>query len=80
MIVKFYVVEITKYNDGTKDAYAVYCKDTETEAVALFHQKLAGAMKSEVIAFELCQVINDYGVVVKSEYFERTSEPTNEDE
>ena len=70
---KYYVIEITKYNDGTKDAYGVYAKDSETEAVQLFHQKLSGAMKAENISFELCQVINDYGVVVKTEYYENTT-------
>lgn len=71
---KYYVIEITKYNDGTKDAYGVYAKDSEMDAVQLFHQKLASAMKAENISFELCQVINDYGVVVKTEYFERIEE------
>lgn len=70
---KYYIIEITKYNDGTKDAYGVYAKDSETEAVQLFHQKLSGAMKASNISFELCQVINDYGVVVKTEYYENTT-------
>lgn len=78
---KYYVIEITKYNDGTKDAYGVYAKDTETDAVQLFHQKLASAMKAENISFELCQVINDYGVVIKTEYYEKTTTPKpSEDE
>lgn len=77
---KYYVIEITKYNDGTKDAYGVYAKDTETDAVALFHQKLASAMKAENISFELCQVINDYGVVVKTEYYENITPEPSEDE
>lgn len=68
---KYYIIEITKYNDGTKDAYGVYAKDSETEAVQLFHQKMASAMNAQKICFELVQVINEYGVVVKSEYFER---------
>ena len=75
---KYYVIEITKYNDGTKDAYGVYAKDSEMEAVQLFHQKLSGAMKASNIAFELCQVINDYGVVVKTEYYENTTPSEDE--
>lgn len=70
---KYYLIEITKYTDDTKDAYGVYAKDTETEAVQLFHQKLSGAMKAENVAFELCQVINDYGVVIKTEYYENVT-------
>ena len=75
---KYYIIEITKYNDGTKEAYGVYAKDSENEAVALFHQKLAGAMKATNVAFELCQVINDYGVVVKTEYYENTTPSEDE--
>ena len=75
---KYYVIEITKYNDGTKDAYGVYAKDSEMEAVQLFHQKLSEAMKASNIAFELCQVINDYGVVVKTEYYENTTPSEDE--
>lgn len=66
---KFYLIEITKYNDGTKDAYAVYAKDTLNEALKTFHQKMAAALGSSVVAFELCQVINEYGVISKSEYY-----------
>ena len=72
---KYYVIEITKYSDGTKDAYGVYAKDTETEAVQLFHQKLASAMNAQKISFELVQVINDFGVISKSEYFQREEDP-----
>ena len=68
---KYYLIEITKYNDGTKDAYGVYAKDSEQEAVQLFHQKLASAMNAQKISFELVQVINEYGVISKSEYFQR---------
>lgn len=72
----YYVVEITKYNDGTKDAYGVYAKDTQTEALQLFHQKMASAMKATNYAFELVHVINEYGVVIKSETFERPTSCT----
>ena len=71
---KYYVIEITKYNDGTKDAYGVYAKDSEMEAVQLYHQKMASAMGSGKVDFELINIINDYGVVINSEYFERIEE------
>lgn len=70
---KFYVVEITKYNNGTADAYGVYPKASETEALQLFHQKMAGAMSNINYAFELCHVINEYGVSIRTETFERTT-------
>ena len=72
---KYYVIEITKYNDGSKDAYGVYAKDSEMEAVQLFHQKMASAMNAQKISFELVQVINEYGVISKSEYFQREDVP-----
>ena len=75
---KYYVIEITKYNDGTKDAYGVYAKDSEMEAVQLFHQKMASAMNAQKISFELVQVINEYGVVVKTEYYENTTPSEDE--
>lgn len=68
---KYYVIEITKYNDGTADAYGVYAKDNQTDALQVFHQKMASAMKATNYAFELVHVINEYGVVIKSETFER---------
>ncbi len=71
---KYYVIEISKYVDGTADSKAVYTYDSEVEAVATFHQKMGGAMKNANYAFELVQVINEYGVVIESKYFERKTE------
>lgn len=68
---KYYVIEITKYADGTADSKAIYAYDSEVEAVATFHQKMGGAMKNANYTFELVQVINNYGVVIESKYFER---------
>lgn len=75
---KFYLVEVTKYVDGTADAKAIYTYDTETEAIANFHSKMGGAMKNANYAFEMLHVISDYGVVVKTEYFERAVETPEE--
>lgn len=77
---KYYVIEITKYNNGSADAYGVYPQANETDALRVFHQKLAGAMGNANYAFELCHVINEYGVVVKSETFERPVEPAPAEE
>lgn len=71
---KYYVIEVTKYADGTADSKSIYTYDSEVEAVATFHQKMGGAMKNANYAFELVQVINDYGVVIESKYFERKTE------
>ena len=71
---KYYVIEVTKYADGTADSKSIYTYDDEVSAVATFHQKMGGAMKNANYAFELVQVINDYGVVIESKYFERKTE------
>ena len=71
---KYYVIEITKYADGTADSKAIYTYDDEVEAVATFHQKMGGAMKNANYSFELVQVINEYGVTIESKYFERKTE------
>ena len=71
---KYYVIEVTKYADGTADSKSIYTYSDENEAVATFHQKMGGAMKNANYAFELVQVINDYGVAIESKYFERKAE------
>lgn len=68
---KYYIIEITKYVDGTADGKAIYSYDSELEALATFYSKMGGAMKNTNYAFELLQVINEYGVVIESKYFER---------
>lgn len=71
---KYHVIEITKYTDGTADSKSIYTYNDKDEAVAAFYQKMGGAMKNKNYAFELVHVINDYGVVIESKYFERKVE------
>lgn len=73
---KYYVIEVAKYADGTADSKSIYTYDDEGEAVATFYKKMGGAMMNKNYAFELVQVINDYGVVIESKYFERRVEAT----
>lgn len=77
---KYHLIEITKYVDSTPDAKGIYSYNSESDAVANFHSKLGGAMKNVNYTFELVTVINDYGVVIKSEYFERPTETTEVNE
>lgn len=70
----FYLVEITTYNNGTKDAFGVYAHDTENGAVAAFHQKLSGAMRNETYQTELCLVIDANGTVRRYEKWVRRPE------
>lgn len=65
---EYFVIEISDGEDAVKGK-AVYGYDTETEAVATFHQKLATAMKSGMFTSELVMVINSFGSVIKRERF-----------
>lgn len=77
----FYVMEISRYVDGSPTSKGIYTYDNEIDAMATFHSKLGGAMKNSNYAFELVHVVNDYGVVIASEYFERpVPEPEPEPE
>lgn len=69
---KFYLIEISTYVDGTKDAKAIYEYDDLNSATAAFHQKLAGAMNNENYATEYCAIIecND-NRLQRYEYFVR---------
>lgn len=67
----FYLIEITTYTDGTKDAYGVYPYTTIDETVAAFHQKLAGAIRSANYASELCHIIDENGTTWREERWVR---------
>lgn len=76
---KYYLIEITTYVDGTADAKGIYSYDSETDAVANFHSKMGGAMKNANYASELVQVISGSGKVIKpAEYWVRPIEVTPE--
>ena len=65
---KYYVIEIATGDDKIK-GFAIYEKETEKEAVALFHQKLSTAMKSELYVSDLLIVIDEDGKVIKREKY-----------
>ena len=71
---KFYLIEITTYTDGTKDSVGVYTYDDLTSALSNFHKKLGGAMGNEKYKSELCQVINSFGAIQAVEFWQRESE------
>lgn len=72
---KFYVVEITTYNDGTKDAKGVYEYEDEAKAMASYHKKMGGAMDTEKYETELIIVSNSIGGILKVDYFNRHPQP-----
>ena len=65
---KFYVIEIAT-GDAQIKGFAIYEKATEKEAVALFHQKLSTAMKSDLYTSDLLVVIDEDGKVIKREKY-----------
>lgn len=65
---KYYVIEIAEGADAIK-GFAIYEKPTEKEAVALFHQKLSTAMKSDLYTSDLLMVIDEAGKVLKRERY-----------
>lgn len=69
---KYYVIEIAT-GDSKISGRAVYEYSTETEAIATFHSKMGAAMKSSLYMSEMLMVIDDNGVVIAREKFERTS-------
>lgn len=67
----FYVIEIST-GDSSIAGRAVYESETLNAATALFYQKLANAMKSDLFTSELCMVIDAQGAVYRSEKYEKT--------
>ena len=73
---KYYLIEVTTYVDGTPTAKAIYGAYSEKDAVANFHSKLGGAMKNDNYATELVMVVSEQGAVIKSEYYVKPNEVT----
>lgn len=65
-----YLVEVTTYNDGTKDAYGLYPFEDYNEAVSRFHTKMGGAMKKgSNIKTEMCAIVDESGITLRNEYY-----------
>ena len=76
---KFYVISITTFLDGTKSQYGVTSYDDHDSALKVFHQKFANAINGDNIKRILVQVTNDFGVTTPEEnkYWE-VKTPTEE--
>lgn len=68
---KYYLLEITNYVDGTAESKGVYTYDSKDLAIANFHSKMGGAMKNENYLSELVCVYASEGQSVKREYYEK---------
>lgn len=65
---KYYLVEIAT-GDAKIKGKGVYEYDSFNKAVANFHSKLGNAMKSDLYESELVVIIDDNGILVKSEKY-----------
>lgn len=75
---KYYVISITTFSDGTKAQYGVTSYDDYNSALKVFHQKFANVINVDNIQRIMVQIVNDYGVVSQSEYWEAPTEETTE--
>lgn len=64
----YFVVEIAT-GDTKIAGKAIYGYETEKEAIAVFHQKLSTAMKSEMYTSSLVMVVDADGKVLKREKY-----------
>ncbi len=76
---KFYVIQIARYNDGSKDSYSVYAYESQTEALKVFHQKLASSYGNAKNLFTLVILLNDYGNVLRSESVDNIPSPASDE-
>lgn len=80
---KCYVFSVTKYADGSKETYSVTGYEDTNAALKVYHQKFYNAINGANIAHILVQIVNDFGVILKSEYWTAPvvePEPTPEEE
>lgn len=64
----YFVIEIAT-GDAKIAGKAIYGYETEKEAIAVFHQKLSTAMKSELYTSSLVMVVDGEGKVLKREKY-----------
>ena len=66
---KYYVIEAMTTGDTVAKAVREY--DTENIAFMNFHQVLASALTNGNVDKGFCSVLNEYGAVVRNEYFQK---------
>lgn len=68
---KYYLIEVTNYNNGTSESKAMYNYDNYQEAEANYHSKLGGAMKNVTYESEMCMIIDSTGAIYLTKYWVR---------
>lgn len=74
----FYIIEVST-GDSRIAGKAIYDRETLEKAVALFHQKLATAMNSDLYTSQLCVVMDSHGAVHRSEEYIAPVKPVTEE-
>lgn len=65
---RYYLIEIIQYNDGTKESPSIYSYDSLDAAVSKFHKELGGwgYGQKENVKHVLCMVINSEGGIYEN--------------
>ena len=69
----FFVIEIAT-GDAKIAGKGIYSYETEREAIATFHQKLATAMKSDLYTRDLVVLLDENGNTIKRELYSTVSD------
>ena len=80
---KYYLIELTTYNNGTAPAKGIYefnSLDGEGSAMASYYKKMGGSMDNPIYATEMLMVISAEGAVCAYNYFVRPVSPEPEPE
>lgn len=72
---KFYVIEIAE-GDSKISGKGIYEYKTQNEAVASFHKKLGTAMNSNLYSSDLVMVVDDNGMVYRTEKYVADIKPS----
>jgi len=68
---KYYVILLAVYNNGTADKKAIYECETEADAVASFHSYMGSFMKDTTVKHLNVMAINNNGGIYQNEIFDR---------
>ena len=67
----FYLVIIQKFNNGAENAKAIYEYETPENAMIALYSTMASSMSDPTIASVACIIMNDRGVSLKQDRWDR---------
>jgi len=81
---RYYICEATQYIEpvnGKDEKFSMNGKDTENEALIVYHDKMSAALKDENVAIEVIHIMDEKGGDIRTDCFERViPEPEPEPE